>query len=587
MRGTIEEHELINDPAVRGQALKFLFAELPGITTIQFSFPVAVVVMYWNYVDNAQLLGWMASLFILYALRLSLARNFNRQIDQHGLNIERWGGYFTFTSLAAGMLWGSAGALFYVPDQATLVTLLYVIIIGTAAGQIILTANWLPALYAYNCTALGILSLNLLLRGDGAQQALAVLLLLFLVMVIRVARQARRMIYEGIALRFENLKLVRQFQDEKRVAEQANMAKTRFLASANHDLRQPVQAIKMFAHALKPELVSQRSKDLFNDFNASIRSLSDLLEALLDLSKLDAGVITPTLSDFKLTTVFNQLLREFLPMARTKQLKYSVRPTSVVLTSDPTLLADLLRNLLANAFRHVSSGGVLMGARIRSDRCVIEVWDTGPGISNEERVRIFEPFYQINNIERDKSQGLGLGLAICKQLAGILNAKLDFCSRPGTGTVFRLTLFTSQAIPADFQSTTIPTNKPYSGTTRGRHVLVVDDDQQVLTAMRAALESMGMSCDTANGLEQAIHIIQHQRVPDHIFCDHRLRGGMTSLDLIRWLERHIKPLPPVIIITGDTSPDRLLEARSSGCPVLHKPIDMEDVQQIMLEQRPD
>jgi signal transduction histidine kinase/CheY-like chemotaxis protein len=587
MRGSAEEHALINDPAVRGQALKFLFAELPGITTIQFSFPVAVVAMYWDYVDNAQLLGWMVCLFALYAIRLALARSFNRQINQQELNIERWGGYFTVTSLAAGTLWGSAGALFYVPDQATLVTLLYVIIIGTAAGQIILTANWLPALYAYSCTALGILSLNLLLRGDGAQQVLAVLLLLFLVMIIRIARQARRMIYEGIALRFENLKLMRQFQDEKRIAEQANMAKTRFLASANHDLRQPVQAIKMFAHALKPELVSQRSKVLFNDFDASIRSLSDLLEALLDLSKLDAGVIAPTLSDFKLNTVFNQLLREFLPMARAKQLKYSVRPTPIALTSDPTLLADLLRNLLSNAFCHVSSGGVLMGARIRGDSCVIEVWDTGPGISNEERVRIFEPFYQINNPERDKSQGLGLGLAICKQLAGILHAELNFCSRLGTGTVFRLTLFRSQAAPDDIQSVTGNINKPQRGTTSGRHVLVVDDNQQVLTAMQAALESMGMTCDTANGLEQAIHTIQHQRVPDHILCDHRLRGGLTSLDLIRWLERHIKQPPPMIVITGDTSPDRLLEARMSGRPVLHKPIDMDALQQIMLEQRAD
>ena len=587
MRGTAEEQELINNSAVRGQALKFLFAELQGITTIQFAFPVAVVAMYWDYVDNAQLLGWMLSLFILYAIRIALARSFNRQIDQPGLNIERWGGYFMITSLVAGTLWGSAGALFYVPDQATLVTLLYVIIIGTAAGQIILTANWLPALYAYSGTALGILSLNLLVRGDGAQQALAVLLLLFLLMIIRVAHQARRMIYEGIALRFENLKLIRQLQDEKRIAEQANMAKTRFLASANHDLRQPVQAIKMFAYALKPELVSQRSKVLFNDFDASIRGLSDLLEALLDLSKLEAGVITPTLNDFELTTVFNQLLREFLPMASAKQLKYSVRPTSVVLNSDSTLLADLLRNLLANAFRHVSSGGVLMGARIRGDRCVIEVWDTGPGISNEERVRIFEPFYQIDNIERDRSQGLGLGLAICQQLAGILSAKLDFCSRLGTGTVFRLTLSRSQAIPAAGQSTAIDVNKPHSGAIRGRHVLVVDDDQQVRTAMQAALESMGIACDTANGLEQAIQIIQHQRFPDHIFCDHRLRDGLTSLDLIRWLERHIEQPPPMIIITGDTSPERLLEARSSGYPVLHKPIDMEDVQQIMLEQHPD
>lgn len=587
MPGTTDEHALIKNPAVRSQALKFLFAELPGITTIQFAFPVAVAAVYWDYVDNPLLLGWAICLITLYAVRIALATNFNRHVEQQDLNIERWGGYFTVTSLVAGTLWGAAGALFYTPDQATLVTLLYVIIIGTAAGQIILTANWLPALYGYTCTSLGILSLNLFVRGDGAQQVLAVLLLLFLVIVIRVAHRARRIIYEGIALRFENLELIRQLRDEKLVAEQANMAKTRFLASANHDLRQPVQAIKMFAYALKPELVSERSRALFNDFDASIKSLSDLLEALLDLSKLDSGVITPTLSDFKLTTVFNQLLREFLPTARAKQLKYSVRPTSVALNTDPTLLADLLRNLLANAFRHVSSGGVLMGARIRRDRCVIEVWDTGPGISNDERVRIFEPFYQIGNIERDKSQGLGLGLAICKQLADILNAEVDFCSRLGSGTVFRLTLFCTKAAPDDVANAGIENQTLHSETTRSRHVLVVDDDPQVRAAMQAALESVSMSCDTANGFEQAIQIIQHQRVPDHIFCDHRLGGELTSLDLIRWLKQHIKPPPPMIIITGDTSPDGLLEARSSGYPVLHKPIDMEDLQQIMLEQRPE
>jgi len=586
MNSTAIEHDLINDPAIRRQALSFLFAQLPGVTTIQFSFPLAVVALYWNYISKGLLLGWLAGLFACYILRIVMARAFNRRSEEPDLELERWGLYFTLTSFAVGTFWGAAGALFYIPEQTTLETLLYVIIIGTAAGQVIVTANWLPAFYAFNGMAVGLLILNLLLRGDATEQVLAALLFLFLLMIVRVARQARRVIYEGIQLRFDNLDLIRKLKQEKQAAEQANMAKTRFLASANHDLRQPVHAIKLLAYALKAELSSPRSKTLFRNFDASIQGLSDLLESLLDLSKLDAGIISPTVSDFELDTVFTQLLGEFLPLAREKQLKYSVRPTAVMLTSDPTLLMNLLRNLLANAFRYTSHGGILMAARTRYDRCVIEIWDTGPGIPDEERSRVFEPFYQIDNSERDRARGLGLGLAICHQLAGILNATLDFRSHPGKGSVFRISLprlpLASKAISHVASNT-----GPLTSAVDGHHVLVVDDEPQVRVAMRAALESLGMTCDTAEGPEQALHIIQQQGVPDYILCDHRLRGGLTSLDLIRQLKQRLKVLPPLLIITGDTAPDRLREAGSSGYPVLHKPVDMDELQRAMAIQQPN
>ncbi len=587
MKDSDAESSVIRNPVVREQALRFLFAELPGVTTLQLAFPLAVVAVCWNSsVGKELLLGWMIGLFVMYGLRIVLATRFNHRIDHEELNIERWGGYFTLTSLIVGGLWGAAGALFYVPSEPTLQILLYVIIIGTGAGQIIITANWLPALYAFNTMALGILSLSLLLRGDGPERALAVLLFLFLLMVIRVARQARRVIYEGIALRYENFELIQQLKREKHAAEQANMAKTRFLASANHDLRQPVHAIKLLAYALKSELASSRSKVLFKYFDASIQGLSNLLESLLDLSKLEAGAITPTPSHFKLDIIFNQLLGEFMPMASEKQLKYSVRPTSISITSDQTLLTNLLRNLITNAFRYVPDGGVLLAARMRDGCCVIEVWDNGPGISDEERSRIFEPFYQIDNFERDKAGGLGLGLAICRQLANILDAELDFRSRLGAGTVFRLTLPRSAIAASDVPSAPAKVIRPFTGITHGRHVLIVDDEQQVLVAMRATLESLGMSCDTADGPEQALQIIQQQGVPDQIICDHRLRGGLTSLDLIKQLQQHLKQLPPFIIITGDTAPERLLEACSTGYPVLHKPVDMDELQGVMFDQQP-
>lgn len=585
MNGAAKEIDVINNPDVRKEALKFLFSELPSISTILFAFPLVVVFFFWNHADRFLLTTWMISLYIVYLLRIFLAKRFIRQIEYAELDIDRWGLYFTLTSLASGTLWGIAGALLYLPEQATLVTLLYVIIVGTAAGQIIVAANWLPSVYAYSCTALGILSLNLMLVGDAAERALATLVLLYLVMIIRVTHKARRVIYEGIALRYENLDLIHQLKNEKNAAEQANLAKTRFLASANHDLRQPVQAIKLFASALKPELVSSRGKEVFDDLSASIQSLSELLESLLNLSKLDAGIIRPVFTDFSLNSIFNQLLREFLPIATAKQLRISVRSTSVTLTSDPTLLGNLLRNLLVNAFRHVQQGGVLMGARIRDDRCVIEVWDTGSGIPDEEKQRIFEPFYQIHNKERDRSQGLGLGLAICKQLALILDAQLDFHSRTGSGTVFRLTMRRSNVSTEDLAQISPPVRQPSSSTIKGRHVLIVDDNRQVASAMQAALESLDITCDSADGPEQAMQIMQNQRMPDHILCDHRLREGLTSLDLIQQMQQ-LKHIPPVIIITGDTSRERLLEASSSGYPVLHKPIDIDELQYWMLKQKP-
>jgi PAS domain S-box-containing protein len=363
-------------------------------------------------------------------------------------------------------------------------------------------------------------------------------------------------------------------------AEKANRTKTKFLAAASHDLRQPVQAIIFFASVLAHKLRNHSARSLVEDLQRSLEGQNILLDSLLDVSKLDAGLVVPKVTDFAAAAVLDRIAADFAPTARDKGLKLSVVPSSATVRSDPTLLARIIQNLVANAIRYTRRGHVLVGCRHDGDNLRIEVWDTGIGIPPERIREIFEEFTQIGNPERDRNQGLGLGLAIVDRLSRLLDHRVQVRSVPDRGSVFSVT------VPQGTCAGTGRRRHAADGEAAGdsRLVLLIDDEPIVLKGLAMVLKGWGYEVLAAGSADEALALLNGaSRPPALILADYRLREGRTGTEAIQLIRDLYKAAIPSIIITGDTAPERLREAEASGLSVMHKPVQPPALRAVLRE----
>ncbi len=356
--------------------------------------------------------------------------------------------------------------------------------------------------------------------------------------------------------------------EARRAAERANISRTRFLAAASHDLLQPLNAARLFTSALRqhPGLDVEAS-GLAERIDASFRAAEDLLDALLDTSRLDVGGYHPEPGAFALATLFDSLQAQFAVVAEQRGLRLRVAPTSLAVWSDPQLLRRIVQNFLSNALRYTHSGSVLLGARRLGDQVRIEVWDSGPGIAAEQRARVFDEFQRLEQPSPWGEKGLGLGLSICDRLAGILGHRLGLRSRVGHGSCFSVTVLRTDAVPARRQ--------------RGRRegadaqlpltVLCLDNDLTILEGMRALLGRWGVDCRLAPDVVQARAELVAGTI-DLILADYHLADHVDGLQALQQLRDTLGELPPVAMITADGSDELKRRARALGYPVLHKPI---------------
>ena len=365
-------------------------------------------------------------------------------------------------------------------------------------------------------------------------------------------------------------------------AEQATSARTRFFAAASHDLRQPLHAISLYLPLLLKRMEQTESRDMLGAIQNSCNAMRSLLDSLLDISRLDAGVIEPQTGPVPLLEVFDQLGMEFTPQAAAEGLELRVVPADYWVRTDAALLERILRNLLTNAIRYTSKGKILLGARRAGSSVRIEVWDTGIGIDRETLDHIFEEFYQADNPERDRSRGLGLGLAIIERLATLLEHQLRVRSWPGKGSVFDITLpFADEPLTADLSDHSLPLQ---ANSLQGRLALLIDDDTIVLDGTEAMLVDWGLQVITAASITDALKAVRDASVtPDVIIADLRLRGADTGLDAVAALNELLPRPVPAIIVTGDTDPKRIKRASESGLVVMHKPVAPAQLQIAILE----
>ncbi|MBC7906456.1 MAG: PAS domain S-box protein [Rhodospirillaceae bacterium] len=365
-------------------------------------------------------------------------------------------------------------------------------------------------------------------------------------------------------------------------AERANLAKTKFLAAASHDLRQPVQAIFFFTSVLSHKLRGHAAKPILDDLQSSLEGLNILLDSLLDVSKLDAGLVTPKETDFSATALLERIAADFGPPARDKGLQLKVVSSSAIIRSDPALLARILQNLVSNAVRYTTHGRILLGCRRHGGRLTIEVRDTGIGIPTERMRDIFEEFTQLGNPERDRNQGLGLGLAIVERLARLLGHQIKVVSTPGRGSLFSVEVPLRPTPPSTRMPR--PRRRPKAAVTANRMVVLIDDEPIVLKGLSMVLQSWGYQVLAGTSEEEIMtQLASIPFPPSIIVADYRLREGRTGTEAVAHIRDYYSSPIPSIIITGDTAPERLREAEASGLSILHKPVQPPALREILQE----
>ncbi|MCA1941467.1 MAG: PAS-domain containing protein [Caenispirillum bisanense] len=377
-----------------------------------------------------------------------------------------------------------------------------------------------------------------------------------------------------------NITEMRRIQDSLQqataVAEKANADKTRFLAAASHDLRQPIQALNLFIHALSGMEHAPAVREIIGKIERSTAALGDLLNGLLNISKLEAGMVEPVVTSFPLGRLLDRLMLEYGPIAQEKDLTLRLARTSLVALSDQTLLERIIGNFLTNAIRYSVEGRVLLGVRRQGAIARIEVWDTGIGIDAGHIPLIFQEFHQVENAARNRREGLGLGLAIVDRLAQLLGHPITVRSVPGKGSCFAV------AVPLDLSTPSAVVEDEDADLEdvdlQGVVILAIDDEPDILEGIEASLTQQGYRVITGCTVDEAVEAVRAAEVvPDVILSDYRLEEGMTGIEAIARVRACMGGPIPGILLTGDTAPEILRATQASGFPLLHKPLPVHDL----------
>lgn len=359
---------------------------------------------------------------------------------------------------------------------------------------------------------------------------------------------------------------------EKEVAERtseletANQFKTRFLTTASHDIRQPLQALNLFIGQLRDEPAPDERRRLEEKVSEAAASTNELFDALLDMSKLEAGVVETDVSSFPISTILDRLEATFATAASNKGLRFRVVPSGLWVQSDAILLERILLNLVSNAVKATSTGGIVVGCRLRGDSARIDVCDTGPGIPADMQDEMFKEFVRLAPTAQNASDSLGLGLSIVDGLAQLLNHKIELASMPSRGTRF------SVSVPVVDAREARPEPPAPFEPLAGRHVLLIENDALVRESMAVTFKAWGCRVSLAEGVTDCVEAISSAGVPDLVVSDFRLERGQTGLDAIAEVHRIAGHKVPAFLVTAETGAERLRDAAESGYPILHKPV---------------
>ncbi len=529
-----------------------------------------VVIVFRPVVPDHLLYAWLGSFVVLTVVRAPGWLRFRGVVFGPDTS-RRWLRQAATASFASGALWG-AGALFLFPEGEVIYQIVFAVaLIFMAVAAMFSYAPHYATFLAFMIPSTVPCIVGLALKGGPIQVAFAIGLCNLSMVVLWSRRSFNRLFVESMRLRFENVDLVAQLTQQKETAETANVAKSRFLAAASHDLRQPIHALNLYLGAFAQIQLPRQAASLLAKVRQCAHIMDEMFRTLLDVSKLDAGAVKPQVSTFALGPMLARARLEFEPQARVKGLRLRVRRTAAFAKSDPALVERILRNLISNAIRYTERGGVVVGCRRRQGAVRVCVYDSGVGIDQGDQSLVFEEFYQVGNRERDRSKGLGLGLAIVERLARLLEAPVTLISRRRHGSLFAFDL--QPGNPAELPA--IRFNRP-GGTRRdlsGTVVVVVDDEELILDAAQVLLRQWNCTVIAAtSGSEALRQLADSTRPPDVLLCDCRLRDDESGVGVVEAIRNEFNADIPALLITGDTDPDQIRAITASGLAVLHKPL---------------
>ena len=528
-----------------------------------------VLAMAWHQVPQWALLTWTLSVIGIQAVRWKVLRTLPTSALAHAKRVN----VAVLLSGLNGLAQGSAVLFFYgMTDlQRAVVSILLAGITAGAVG----TTNGHPRIFkAFALPVMLGMSLawafaphqGASLLVDGAMSFLC---LAFLAVQNGLARDNYRALVDSVEMRNQQIRLNEQLRSALAQAEDANAAKTRFLASASHDLRQPLHTLTLFCAALMTHPLDESARRILTHMDAALSALRSQLTALLDMSKLDAGIVAVRARACDIGPMLRRLCDAKREEAHTKGLQLTCAVDgALVVHTDPLHLERIVSNLLDNAIKYCDAGQVWLLARRDGEQLHLSVKDTGRGIAERDLNKVFEEFYQVDNPERDRTRGLGLGLSIVQRLGRLLDLPVHLASELGVGTTVSMALPLAQASEAE------PPEEPIeSAAMQLCHMLVLDDEAGVRMAMKTLLESLGCRVTLAACTDEAMRLASLDP-PDVVLADFRLRGEESGIKAIRKL-RQQQPDLPAMLISGDTAQDRLLEAQQAGLRMLHKPVSVD------------
>jgi len=553
---------------IRTEQLKAVYRQLP--TNISAIFAAGLLVfLFRDIAPHELLLTWFGVVVADNGVGAGLLYFYYIRCGQDAFPYSRWNALFTLYVVCTGIVWGVIGVIFLsgpVEYQLFIVALLWAL----GAGMAALLVAHKPVFYTMVLLLLVPLIIRLAIEADGFYRGLSVVTFLWMISLMYFYHGNHKTMLEAIKLRFLNADLAADLASKKKEAENANFAKSQFLAAASHDLRQPLHAQGLFLAELDNYVDDPTGRRILGGLESSVYAMRKLLNAILDISKLDAGTITPSIEVFSVASVLITLESEFKTLATEKGIDLRVRKCNLSVSTDPVLLERILRNLLANAIRYTSQGRVLVGCRRHAHSVSIQVLDTGIGIANDKQNDIFIPFMQLGNPERDREKGLGLGLSIVERTAVLLGHTLNLKSTQGKGTAVSID------VPRSYQTLVETRNRPSTAdmeNINGKRVLIIDDDTDVRTAMLGLLKSWGCLPLAFQSIHGALkYTDQDNGTIDAILSDFNLPGNTNGIRAIADLRTQYGSTIPAALITGDTSVDRLREAKDSGHLIIHKPV---------------
>lgn len=533
----------------------------------------------WTLLPHTLLWIWYALVVVNQVVRLVLVRAFNLK-NPDGDDLRRWARHYTVGTIIGGTLYGSVALLMFPYLNAVWQAFLTILLSGMASGSITTNAYHPPAMNAYLITALLPMSMQFALSGTLEHGLLAFTTGFYLVMMLSFGRSEAQLIRRSIEFGHENLDLIEALkiktklaEDAQQKAEQASLAKSKFFTAASHDLRQPLQALELFASSMKKSQYAPDEAHKLDQMLLSVGALSSLFDELLDISKLDAGYVQPALVHFSAVALFARLNVIFSPLAQERKIKLRFFNTNATLYTDPVLLERILGNLISNAIRNTAVGGVLVGCRRRGTALCLEVWDTGIGIPADKFEPIFDEFYQIANPERDRRHGLGLGLATVRRLAALLNCRISLDSRLNQGSVFRVEVAAGDATQVVSAGAIVEETAPDVNILRERVILIIDDEGAVRAGLTEVLETWGCRVVATSSTADALAALSRQGLmPEAMIADYRLREHDNGINAIAAVRKKFDVNLPALLISGDTAVELFKAAQENNLPLLQKPV---------------